>query len=300
MTDLQVFVRSQTELQGEFEKSMNDVANSRWTVPNYYEGINSALLRWGRRVLVPYEYTITGGFVTDTYEYTLPDYMDSFIRVQQKRVVGMADSNARVWEDVTAYEVYPTSTGGRTLRLEYNPFTTSARIIWYATNGPIPVSDPLPVVSAAALTNSATSVALKSAPMVGRSGYIKIDNEWMQYAGVTAGATITLTNLVRGVQGTTAASHLEDASVAWGVAVHRMDLFEQMRYEMLSYLHLVKLNNAAPTERTIYMDQFRIYKQMADEYFRGFAPIWGPRLRLTRNAIGPGIGDAPFDYTRSS
>lgn len=301
MSNLQVYVRSQTDLQQEHAAAMNDADLRKWTLPQYHHAINAALQTWGTRVMYPVEYIIPGGFQTGVYEYALPDYMDDRIRVQDKRWIGVSftpsDTNLRVWQDVIAYEVYPDSDGTRVLRLDYNPYTTDGRIIWHTSNGPVPVEANHPVVDATGLTASATSVGLKSAPVVSRAGYVKINDEWMQYAGWTPGSgVISLDNLIRGVSGTTAASHSENDPVTWGIAVHKQEYFRQMQYEVGAYLHMLRLNVTAPTERTGHQDQFRIYKQLADELLFRLPPASRPSQRLRRTAMGPGIGDTSYDH----
>jgi hypothetical protein len=217
----------------------------------------------------------------------LPNYMDGFIRVQQLMPVNpqwqpTGEEVDTVWTDVDFHSVDPTSSGGRNLRLNYDPKSVSGRILWYAPNSLVPLTATLPVTSAE-ISAGATSVTLTTKPTVGKAGYIKIDGEWMSYAGVTeAASTITLTNLVRGLFDTTAATHVITSTVTWGVAVHRTDLYTQLAYRCLSYLMLVKLNNAAPTERSNYEFQLRFMEQKASEFWAGYAPMWTPRLKLMR------------------
>lgn len=287
MDTLALTVRSQTDLANELEILLDDTSNARWSVAQHYAAINHGLMDWGRRVLVPYLYTLPTGFTAGTSEYALPAYMDGFIRLQQLMPVApmtepTGEETDSVWVDVDFHNTYPTSTGGRNLRLNYDPMSVSARIIWYAPNSMVPLTATLPVTSAE-IAGGATSVTLTTKPTIGKSGYIKIDAEWISYAGVTeAATTLTLTNLVGGLFGTTAATHSSGATVTWGVAVHRTDLFAQLQYRCLAFLMALKLNNIAPTERMNYRDQMLYYTQRADDMLRSVAPIWQPRVKLKR------------------
>lgn len=287
MDILNLTVRTQTDLANELEVLLDDTANNRWSVAQHYSAINHGIMDWGRRVLVPYLYEISGGFVEGTLTYTLPAYMDGFIRPQQYMpVTPMYEPTGQevdsVWNDVDFWNIYPSSSGGRNLVLNYDPMSVAARIIWYAPNSMVPITATLPVTSAEILAG-ATSVTLTTKPTIGKAGYIKIDAEWMSYAGVTeAATTLTLTNLVRGLFGTTAATHTVGSTVTWGVAVHRTDLYAQMQMRCLVYLMALKLNNAAPTERMNYRDQMLYYEQKAQDFWRGYSPMWQPRLKLMR------------------
>ena len=69
------------------------------------------------------------------------------------------------------------------------------------------------------LTASATSVTVDSAASFSNSGFVKIDDEIMEY---TAKTSTTLTGLIRGALGTTAATHADNATVieatfGWGM-----------------------------------------------------------------------------------
>jgi len=70
-----------------------------------------------------------------------------------------------------------------------------------------------------AINNSVTTITLSSATGFPTSGTIKIDNELITYTGISSN---DLTGCTRGVNGTSAASHLDSAGVeaytAWGAA----------------------------------------------------------------------------------
>lgn len=305
--ELQVYCRTQSELNTFILAAANDASAARWTAAQVYSGINNALQEWDRKVIVPYLYTISGGFLSTTFEYTLPDYIDGRVTVQGQRIELLNPGNASsdtVWQDFPAWRIYPNSTGGRTLRLDYRPSDVDARIIWHGRNGPIPISATLPVTNGA-LSSSSTSLTLTTKPVIARSGYIKVtysttEAEWMQYAGYTeAATTITLTNLVRGLFGTTAASKTSGATVEWGTAVHRLDLYQQLKNQVLTYLHLQYLTKASPVELSHHEKQASYYADMVERFWRRYAPPIQGRLRLRRGAVGPGVSTTQWIWVQA-
>jgi len=298
MNNTQVNVFSQTQLATHIGERTNDTAHTRWSLVQKYQAINAAIQSFSTRVTVPHVYTISGGLVAGTYVYELPSYMEGPIDPEYKQIIGVQSVSTtanRIWSDLTNYTIDPQADGGRELRLSYDPGTTDARIIWWAPNGPIPVAATLPVTSAE-ISSSATSVTLTTIPLVGQSGFIKIDQEIIFYAGVTVGsATITLNNLVRALSGTTAATHVITSSVDWCVAVHRNDLFEQLMAESIAYLHLINMNDSSQQERAHHESQLLYYKQIADEYWKRYQPGRSSRVRLNRRAVGPGIGETEYE-----
>jgi hypothetical protein len=242
---------------------------------------------------VPYIYTITNGFTAGTYEYTLPWYIRQPMDVQQKITVlfntaglpvQFTDSTSLTWADVPAWELEPDGSGGQKLRLGINAWANEARVIWWAENSRLPQS--VPTLSAGIGTTD-TSLTIASKPTIGPAGFVKVDDEWIGYAGYTVStSTTTLTNLDRGLNGTAAASHSLGASVPWGVAAMREDLFYQLANQVYANLHNLFLTNSAPQETQNHIFQVRFYQQMADEYWARFVPTRHPKVRLSRKGIG--------------
>lgn len=267
-----------------------DSSNERWSDANIYAAANLALSQWQGRVFVPYVYTIAGGWVAGTHEYDLPDFIDGPITPQQKhyindwyRFTGVSD-NALTWTDVLEHTVEATATGGQRLRFSYQPYEDEGRVLWWGYNGPLPTALP---VTDASIDADDTSVTLTTKPVIGRSGYIKIDSEWMQYAGVTEGATtLTLTNLVRGVLGTTAASHSPGSSVTWGVAMDDNGLLRQLIDQTRAHLMEMWLSNPSSREVAHYEKQMVFYQQRADAFWRRYVSSRPTRFRLSRMALG--------------
>jgi hypothetical protein len=277
-------LRLQTEIETELEALLGDGA-AVWTDAQRYRAINQALSVWQGRVLVPYVYTLTAGWEAEEYSFDLPDYIDGPIDPQILRssldwpyiaVTG----DLSTWVGMEGYSLEANATGGQTLRLHWPAYASDGRIKWWGHNGPVPTT--LPVTSAE-ISSSATSVTLTTKPMIGKSGYIKIDAEWMQYAGVTeAATTLTLSNLVRGVQGTTAATHIIGSTVTWGVAMDRAGLLQQLYDQARAHLWDIKLANPGSAQAEHISALFRTYRESALMFWRSYVPGRNPKARTGR------------------
>jgi hypothetical protein len=300
-----VYLRTTADLEEDLAQRMNDWPDDTWTTSQKLQGLNASLNLWVPRVRVPFLYTISGGFVSGTYIYDLPDYIEGPIDVQFKALtgyyIGSQSSDDRRWEYVNAFDVDVSSDGGRELRLHYDVFNTDARIFWWGFNGPIPRTSSHPVTDGG-VTIGATSLDIASQPVIGQAGYVKVDNEWMSYAGYdeNTDGTLTLENLGRGQFNTTAAAHGSGDTVNWGIAAPRRDLYEQLMYEAAAYLHMLKLNDASQQERSHHTDQMLTYKQMADEFWNRYYSQRPARFRLSRRAIGPGVGTMDYRVVTST
>lgn len=284
-------VRTQYELYLELRRRLRDTSDARWSAVEKYDALNYAILSWGTRVLVPYVYTISGGWVTTTRQYTLPDYVRGKIDPQIK--VGSND----YWEAITSYEIFPDTGTGTLLTLAFYPRTDTARVLWWAENSMVPN-----VVTTlnTTISSSDTSLITDTTAPVGDAGFVKIGNEWMQYSGITIGtSTTTLNNLVRACFDTTAASHTSTASVYWGVAVHRDDLYIQLLDQASAHLHSMLITDGAAHEMEAHQWNLRYYQQRADEFWRRYAPARSPKMVLGRNAIGDTNGHTAHRYPLS-
>lgn len=297
----QIYLRTTAAILSELQGDFDDTGADKWTTTQVRRGINRALRRWAEKVRVPRLYTIPGGVVRGTVEYTLPDYIDGQFELQIQQPTGAFGNLASgsVWRTITGWDIYPSATEGRVLLLDYSFGAADARLIFWQPNGPIPVVSTLPVTSAQ-IDSDDTSVTLTTKPEIARSGYLKIDAEWMTYAGVTeAATTLTLTNLVRGIAGTTAATHSGGATVDWGVAAHRLDLYNTMLPMVGEYLHGIYLDRASQTARSYHEFQKRLYMQQADEMMRLIPGNGGIRQKVRRGAVGPVIGEVGWNFVES-
>jgi hypothetical protein len=287
------YLMAQNDLLVGIKQRMRDADGQRWTATEIYNSLNDGIRIWARKVTVPLLYTITNGFVSGVYEYSLPVYIREPMDVQLKRYliqtldglpVRSTSLGASTWEDVPGYNLEPDGDGGQKLRLDVTIGATEGRVIWHAQNGTVPTS--VQTLSAD-ITDTATSLTLASNPLIGDAGYIKIESEWIAYGGYSVGATTTtLTNLVRGVNETTAASHTAATNVYFGIAAHRQDLFEQLINQVTAKLHALFLTNASPQETEHHVFQVRYYQQLADEFWQRYTPQRGAKMKLTRQGKG--------------
>lgn len=295
---MNLLIQSQTDIATRHDAMLggfNDsgTANQRWSKYHHYLAINYALTVMSPKLVLPHVYTVTNGWAFGTYEYTLPTYMEGPIEPQflagdtSQDIVYPDSSSPQEWITFSRYEVNPTSTEGRTLRLGTNPKSTSGRIIWWAPNSqvPTPTTSPftLPTITAD-MTATSTSVTTNNTHIAGKSGYVKVDNEWMFYAGTTPTATaMTLSNLVRGVFGTTAATHDgtgTPATITWGVAVPSQDWWNWLYYLSGVFLHMLPLNFTTSIERDHHEFQLRFLQKQADDLAGTLRVARNKKLRL--------------------
>lgn len=287
------YLKTQAEFVQQIKARMRDTTSARWTAAEIYNAINDGVGMWGPRVVVPFLYTLPGGFALGDFDYSLPWYISGNVSVQQKRVVSVGldgrplyglNSPVTTWVDVPGFDLEPDGAGGQVLRLAAEPWAVEGRVIWWAQNGPVPGT--VQALKTSILATD-TSLTITGQPTIGPAGFVKIELEWMQYAGYTqSGTDTTLTNLIRGVNGTTAAPHTAPVNVYWGLAVLRQDLYQQLFNQIYASLHTLFLTNAAPAETQNHIFQVRWHKQLADEFWRGYVPPVGPKLQLTRQGMG--------------
>ena len=284
-------LRAQSTLKDAIEARLRDTANARFSEPEIYNALSDAVLRWSGRVFVPHVYTVSGGWDAGIYEYTLPAYLGRRMQPQRKVAVPYVSESASqqyVWADVLGWTVEPNATGGQTLRLQYNEgnigVVADGRILYWGENGPLPSTVPTLQTT---MTSSVTSLILSTLLPVGQSGFVYVEQEWMEYAGCSHGtAYTTLTNLVRGVGGTTAASHSSAVSVYFGVALPDLRLFENLYPQALANVYAYGLTATNDTDRERHERNWRIQQQLADEFWRMWTPNVAPRIKLSRRTTG--------------
>ena len=290
-------LRKQSSLLANLRAQLREPSASKWTDAELYNCMNRALDTWVGRVSFPAVYTITNGWVASTYEYSLPWYIGTAIRPQEK------PSGDDEWRDVIGWELWPgaASDGGNVLHIQA-PETSSARVIFYAQNGSMP-TEITTHTTTGVLTSSTTSVTVNNAAEtdVGTVGYIYCEDtgpvreEWMQYAGPTvSGDDVTLPNLVRGLQGTTASAKASGVVVQWGVAAPRVDLFQQLIYASATFAHALFLSSAPANETEHHQWQMRFFDEKADMFWRR----WTPRA-MGMSIITPSGITRPFGQSNN-
>lgn len=291
--DINPILRNQFELLTGLKQRLRDTAGQRWSAIEIYNAINDVLAYWGRRCLVPQMYSLSSGFTTGVFEYSLPWYITPPLDVQHKRVLNTyidgrpiyaGNSPVSTWEDVPGWSLEPDGLGGQKLRLEVNPWPVEGRVIWWAQNGPIPTAIQHLNAGISAID---TQLTIAGTPAIGGSGYVKIGAEWLAYSDFTPGATTTtLKNLLRGLNGTTAALHSTQDNVYWGVAMPVATYFWQLEQQVYACLHNLYMTNAAPQETQGHIFQVRWYQQLADEFWKTTTPQRSAKMLLTRQGIG--------------
>lgn len=285
-----IILKNQSELLEQMRRRMRDPNGDRWTDAEIYAAYSDNLMQWYSRVAVPQVYTITGGWVTGQSDYALPSYITGDIQPQQKRHTDsylyqfQVPSDQDQWVDVINFSVWPNTSGGLTLHWGRAPDAGDGRIIWWGRNGRLPLA--VPTLSAN-ITSSDTSATITTTEDVAESGYIKLNAEWIGYAGVTrASSTVTLSNLTRAMYGTTAAAHTAADDVEWGVAAHREDLFTQLYDATRADLHALYITAAAESERAHHERMAMYYGEKSMNFWRGYIPNKPTKLKLSRGASG--------------
>ena len=287
------YIYPQSNILATLRVLLSEPTAERWTDVQIYSCMSIALQGWQGRARVPYVYTIAGGWVDGTYEYTLPAYIDAHTVQPQVKVSvdEWPELTEETWADVMAYSVEPNTSGGHTLRIDYSMpgrdvygATNEGRVIWWGQPGQVPST--IPTLSAG-ITAADTSLTIASKPTIGRVGYVKVNSEWMQYSGYTeAATTLTLTNLIRGLNGTTAASHSTSDTVTWGIAMDTPALLNALYDGARIYLMQMWLSNPSSRETAQYEKQLVLYQDMLNKFWQGYKSSRPPRMRLSRQAIG--------------
>lgn len=282
-----MYNRTQSELKTELEVRLRDPDNERWSEPEIYAAINSALMEWAPRVKIPFLYTITGGWAANEREYDLPYYVSRPIDPQFKTTYGSHD----FWSAVPAYTLHARDGGILAIVLGYLPSASDGRVIFWAPNSPTPTTISS---QSGSIDSDDTSITVVTTALVGMNGYIKVEDEWIQYSGaVRSGSNTVLSNLVRGCMGTTATSH-SAATVEWGVVVHRPDLYEQMMHHCLVFLHSLFNQNASNTKKDLHQWNMRWESPMAKDFWKTYTPWRSPKMRVARlptaDVYPPGYG----------
>mgnify|MGYP007073181607 CR=1 FL=1 len=288
------FLRAQDDMQTLIEALLRDSSNERWTALEVYQAINRALLSWWDRVKIPHMYSMPDGWDSQTYEYTLPSYIRPPLQPQLQRTMPVhyptiVDSTTTsTWVDINAYEVHPATDGTLELQLEQLPYNEPGRIIWWGRQGPVPAISTLPALNAN-IDADDTSLVLDTAALeVEDAGYVKIDEEWIAYAGLTRGATTTtLSNLLRGMYDTTATSHTSSTTVYWGIAADSVGLFGQLQDQTMFHLHELFMTDASARERSHHGVMMKLYMDKADNFWKTYAGNVdrSPRLILQRTRM---------------
>ncbi len=261
-----IHLATRTAMVDQLRAMLRDSGAERWTDTEIHLAINQAMAHWVGRVSAPLLYSTT--FVDGRFEYALPDYIRGVVHPQWNDTDG-------VWHDYLSYTVQTDGAGNFVLRFFENPGSRTGRLFHYFANGQFPTS----ATTLTTTIDADDTAAAASATDAPEQGFVRIGDEWMQFAGVTRGATVTLNNLVRGVYGTTAASHSSGAAVEWGIAMPSPDLIEVLGYQVAGYLHRLFLSDGSAQERAQHERMTAYYDGQIQMFWRKWIPR-KPRIRL--------------------
>lgn len=269
----------------------------RWSDRQYRYAINQSLREWWDRVRVPHILDIEGLASSGEYAYDLPDYVRGPIVVQFlvwpgnpyafiDQPVGYTPGTGETWMEAPGWSLEPGDSGGQVLRLAARPYSASGRVIWHQPNGPGPLlADGTAALLDGNISDTATSLTVTGAWDVHDAGYVKINNEWLRYAGVARGADTVLQNLGRGINGTTAASHTATDEIEWGIGVDTARLWQQLQRQARLHLHEYQLADGAEHERANHERMLQWYQGQTEAFWQQYTPSRRVRMRLTRGAL---------------
>jgi hypothetical protein len=272
-----MYARTQSEIYAGVRNRTRTTTIRRWTDTEVYNAVNSALDTWDNRVIIPHHYAIT--WTAHTKEYSLPVYIRKYIEPQWQ------DRGDNSYNPMTSYMLRPGGDGSTILHLPYYPTTGVGRIVWWGNNSRLPETIPDLQTS---ITSSSTSLVVDDEVVVDDAGYVRIDNEWIGYSGVTLGVgTLTLLNLERGALDTTAASHDAADTVEWGVVVHRQDLFPILEQQAMVYLHELMLTDGSAKETETQERVMNWHQTRVDKYWmQSYSPPRAPKFLLSPMGVG--------------
>lgn len=269
-----MYLRTQVELLNGVRNSIRDTGQARWLDSEIYRCLNGALGDWATRVKMPMVYVLPDGWDSATYEYTLPAYVRPPIQPQVRFDTQPSYGGGNTWADIRSFAVESSATGDLVLRIRLFPgdpnVTHEGRIIWYASNSYFPLTAP---ALAATISDADTSLTVNAALDVADTGWVKIENEWICYAGVTRNEDNTvLNNLQRGLEDTSALAHNSATVVYWGVCAPNQALFQQLAHQTFSKMHLMFLTDASPQERDLHERMMLYHDNKVAESWRRYAP----------------------------
>ncbi len=281
---MEIYLKDQATILVDIRSRVRDPDGERWQDEEIYGAINDALLAWHGRVRVPHIYTLEGGWVSGTFEYVLPDYIRSGYIQPQMRANTVYDQfslyqlSSETWVDIPGWRIEPNASNQRVLRFNVSPYTTDGRIIWWGSNSPLPE----PGVSLKTTIDADdTSIVLDGIVDCLEYGWLKIENEWIQYAGLARSTDTTLTAAARGLpQGAVAATHTAPLDVYFGVAMPRLELYRVLMDQVLMHLHELYLGNAAAKESQLHQEMIGYYSARVEKFWKNWSDTKSARQRI--------------------
>lgn len=282
-------LRRQSWFLAELRARLRDESSNKWDDDELYRALNNGLMHWQGRVSFPFIYTISGGWQSNVYEYTLPAYMTTVMDVQEKR------DNDLDWQSVVGWRVYPDASGTMTLVVD-DPQDGSARIIYQAYNGPVPTTVLTLDTQFVGGTDTTMVVDNASYSPIPPSGFIgwATKAEVYPYQGVTvAAADVTLNNIPTTPWLASATTVAATTVMDWYVAAANPSAFEQLLLQSLGEAHELFLTHSPSQEIEHHQWQARWFKQQATEFWKSWKPR-SPRLKVP----SPALGNRRYDDSR--
>jgi hypothetical protein len=284
---MRLFARSIKDIEDEFADTLGGVA-SNWSSVRYRRAINRAIRDLSTKVLVPGIYTMPSNWDEDDYDYVLPSWIDASTMIPQQRRLVPVDyglpvdiDNAYTWVDIPGWEVERGTDGLEYLRFQFSPVDEQGRIKFWSPNSPAPLSDP--DLGGSMLTADDEVVLTGTVIGMEQTGFVQIENEFIQYAGVTyTGGATQLTNCIRGACGTSASAHNTPLTVYFAFATDETNIFSALQYQALVYLHEMYLNESAARNQRHHQEMIAYYQTQADKLLRYYMPSVSPRFVLDR------------------
>lgn len=275
---MELLLKAQNQILADLRARVRDNAADRWTDAECYGAINDALLTWQDRVRVPHLYTITGGWVAGTLEYTLPDWIRSnAIQPQMKMPQQFTAASAyrlltETWQDIPGWRIEPNASNQRVLKFSVSPYSAEGRLIWWGSNMPLPIS---PVTLNDPLATADTVIEISGEVDCAEYGWLKIGSEWMQYSGVDRSQPgLGINNLVRGLsQGAEAYDHNDGESIYFGVAMPKAELYRVLINQAIVHLHELYLGNASGRETQLHQEMIGYYTGLVQQFWKNWSDI---------------------------
>lgn len=295
-----LILKSQDALLAEIEEEVgSSAAGGLWTAANIYRAINRAAQSWAGKVVLPRIYEFPTGFDGSAWRYAVPDYIRGDIDVEIRvafntglsGLVSDGGSDVMTWTTVFAGRLEPEDAGGENAVFAFHtmPYAQDGRILWWVENGPIPTTaTDLPALSGG-ITSTATTLTVDQAITIADNGWVKVDGEYIGYAGVTRGvSTTTLNNLERGLFQSTAVVHDAADIVYWCIGVDDNKLWNQLTAQALCYLHEMRLHRGGMQDRRQHQEMVNYLQERANRFWTidGYVTQRKPRLEMSQQALG--------------
>jgi hypothetical protein len=282
------YLRTQAELLTEMKVKTRLGTPARYTDPEYLHALNEVVYTWAEFITLPRVFTIEGGWRASDYDYDLPSYVRTPLIPQLLRRRPYTDYDVEAatasWQDLPGWETEGNSAGGITLRLFAPPRGLQGRVLYYTPNSRVPLTTP---VTSGITDAAATSVVLTGVVDVSDCGHVKIESEYMSYAGLDRGAsTTTLNNIVHGLYGSTATTHAAGSTVQWVIAMDKMSLQALLYNQWKSFMASYFLQDGSSHELSRHEKALGYYDSLAANYFMNYTPKRKrPGLLLNRKSF---------------